>query len=261
MKRARRGLRRSGQNMCPSMQSQLSQMFKKSAAVLGFDDNFGKIQTANASANLGFKLGGNDAQVPNFCVSKTEAKNYVVDYALFNEADGKLWVPGAGEAEDKVVFLISPQGTDRVGTAWSANLGANEPQAVNRSSGQVLNPQPSAQFICDGDGENAQIFPAAQKDIDGDGNPDGFFGVNQVPDGTQVIDSYGKKYRIKGTLLLEVPTAKAANQCNGITLKPTVPAPLSLNCGGSNANKNQAAPTKPNKVTWLNGVWKGANRL
>ena len=133
----------------------------------------------------------------------------------------------------------------------------------NPANGNLLNPQPVATIYASHDGQESQIMPEQNLDIDGDGQPDRVFPVAQIPDGAQfnATDSNGasKTLRVRALDITTVPKRMPSpfTQCNSLTLRTANPDPTTLTCGALAANAGQPCPTLPSKMTWKLGVWGG----
>jgi len=244
-------------NVCDMKKAQVAVKFKKSAAVLAFNAQYGKIQTANESKNLAFKLGGNEAQVPAYCVDNNDVKEWVGRYSLFDASTGALWV---GEGNQVSGYYFNTTDTDRTGRPYTYMTGIYNASMIIPG---LFNPQPVAEISANNDGEYAMIRPEAETDIDGDGVIDGWQAVSQLPDGASFfltdISGVRKQYVVRGMEVTTVPKQLASpfTACNALTLKTASPDPATLSCGALAANRAQASPLMPTKLTWLYGVWNG----
>jgi hypothetical protein len=244
-------------NVCDMKKAQVAVQFKKSAAVLAFNAQYGKIQTANESKNLAFKLGGNEAQVPAYCVDNNDVKEWVGRYSLFDASTGALWV---GEGNQVSGYYFNTTDMDRTGRPYTYMTGIYNASMIIPG---LFNPQPVAEISANNDGEYAMIRPEAETDIDGDGVIDGWQAVSQLPDGASFfltdISGVRKQYVVRGMEVTTVPKQLASpfTACNALTLKTASPDPATLSCGALAANRAQASPLMPTKLTWLYGVWNG----
>ena len=129
----------------------------------------------------------------------------------------------------------------------------------NPATGQLYSPQPASRITAEGDGEYAMITPESNLDLNGDGTPDGYRGLNALPDGAE-FTAVGTttKYVVKAVEMLDVPKLDAVSACSTLTLKKASPDPIGLNCGPRPANYQDASPTFPTALTWNHGV---KNRL
>jgi len=234
---------------------------RQGAAILSFDATRGAVLEANTTANLDISAGA------NYCLDRSDSDEYIESYSAFNAATGEKWVAPAPDTQSHSTGMwhyYNLSATDANGKAWAAPKHTR--WAYNDASLQWehMNPQPTSSVYCHETGEWCHPDGSEPTDITGDGNTDGYFSPNALPDFSGVSPSTESWQVADTNVILRIQRMKVvpkqlpnpASSCASLNIVAAATSPSSLTCGTQVPNRHSVytAPTVPTVLTFVDGV-------
>jgi len=230
------------------------------AALLAFDATKGAILTANSTANLDASNG------PSFCLDRSKSTEYVMSYSAYDADTGEKWIaPAGGSSSIGKWNYYNSSVTDANGKAWAEPSYPQSGYDSSTRQWRQLNPQPTSGIYCHETGEYCNPSDAVQQDIDGDGNDDGWFPANTLPDFSGASPANNEDWHSADSNVILRPQhmkvvpeqlPNPAASCSSLTLTSGATSTSDLTCGTKNANRASiyTPPSVPSVFTFIDGV-------